>query len=78
MNEKIADVLTVAAELPVDNVNGAGPANGLGSGAVANEAVNGAAGLPGSDLAQPEVQAPVSYGKTRTIGRKASAMNLFA
>ena len=78
INEKIANVLTVAAEFPADNAEGNGAANEINGGAVANEAANGAAGLLGSDLAQPEVQAPVSYGKTRTIGRRASAISLAA
>ncbi|TFK80233.1 hypothetical protein K466DRAFT_569773, partial [Polyporus arcularius HHB13444] len=50
----------------------------LGNGEAINGMVNGSAGLLGSDLVQPEPQAPVSYGKTRSINRKASTISLAA
>ncbi|RPD63484.1 hypothetical protein L227DRAFT_561598 [Lentinus tigrinus ALCF2SS1-6] len=59
--------------------------NGVGEVTAANgEATNGngtatgSAGLLNNELVQPEPQAPVSYAKTRTIGRKASNMFLQA
>ncbi|KAI0698785.1 hypothetical protein C8Q76DRAFT_757431 [Earliella scabrosa] len=72
VNQKIADVLTVAGELAGDNNNMNGTANGTDGVTV----TNGVADVE-SGLAQPQAQAPVSYGKTRTIGRKASVMSLF-
>ncbi|KAI0712718.1 hypothetical protein C8T65DRAFT_739293 [Cerioporus squamosus] len=60
-----------------DIMNGVGELS-LGNAGAANGTANGSAGFLGSDLAQPVPQAPVSYGKTRSVNRKASNISLAA